>query len=239
MSRELRELLGELDAYGPSEGVYHLATERARVLTGTSEGRLPKVGRVFAIGAAVAAVTVCIALLALAAHSRTTLPPAKGPTRPARPLTQAELDVFMNKLRPRVSQLQSHITLAKQNLNLAGNPSARGNLSPASSQGNQLAHIADDIEGPVYASFTAVTPPRQLAAAWSNFKHGVKGTVRAIRVAEYDVQQNKLPYTRNDKRAYFRHLEQPLLRLKAALAASAALKHLRLPAWVDKLGTGT
>jgi hypothetical protein len=238
MSRELRELLGELDAYGPSESVYHLATERARVLTGTSESRLPKVGRAFAIGAALAAVTVCIVLLALAAHSRTALPPAKGPTRPARPLTQADLDVFVNKLRPRVSELQSHITLARQNLELAANPSARGDLSPASSQGNQLAHIADAIEGPVYASFTAVTPPRQLTAAWSSFKDGVKETARAVRVAEYDVQQNKLPYTRNDKRAYFRRLEQPLLRLKTALTTSAALKHLRLPAWVDKLGTG-
>jgi hypothetical protein len=235
MSRELRELLGELDAYGPSEAVYHLATERARALTKTSDSRLPKVGRVFAIGVALAAVTVCIVLLALAAHSRSTLPPAKAPTTPAKPLTQAELDVFMNTLRPRLVALQTDIRVARSELaDYRANPTTTTGMV----LGTRMVHTSEAIDAD-YASLTAVAAPRALEPTWSQFTHLVQNASTVIGAMGNTLRTDDVRDARRGTQHYINQTGQPITRLKAALVRYAATAHLRLPAWIDKPGPGT
>lgn len=234
MSDQLRELVRPFGDVEPPLDLRARISQREALVA----GRRPplRIPRMMVVAAATVGVVLVIGALALAAHSRSTAPRNEGSNTKVRPDTQAQLDSFLHLLAPRVSQVQSHITLARQNLELAANSSARAGLPPSTSMGNQLWHITEDIEGPVYASLTAVTPPRGLTVAWSDFKVGVKETARTIRVAQFTVQENKLPYTRNTRRAYFRHLEAPIIRLKAALAAYAARHHFSLPAWVDRLG---
>lgn len=232
MSHELRELLGELDAYGPSDGVYRSATERARVLTGSSNRRLPNLGRVFAIGAALAGVTICIALLALAAHSRR---PDERPTNATRPVTQAELDAFMNRLRPRLVQLHVDIRVARSELSIY---KADPTTASGDALGIRMFHSSQAFEDD-YSSLTAVTAPPALKPAWSQFKHLVQNTATVAQDMSNNLRSNDVRAARRGTHNFINQTGQPIARLKAALIRYAAAAHLRLPAWIDKLGTGT
>ena len=236
MSDQLRELVRP---FGDVEPPLDLRSRISELETLVSGRRPPiRIPRMIVVATAAVGVLLVIGALALAAHSRSTAPSNEGSNTRLRPVTQAQFDAFVNLLAPRISQLQSHITIAREDLDIyMAHPSVTTGQSPARALGARLVHVAEDIDGSDYPSFTAVTAPRELTVAWSNFKDGVKETASAIRVGGFDVQGNKLPFARNDKRGYISRLEQPILRLKAALAAYATLNHFRLPSWVDKLGT--
>jgi hypothetical protein len=87
---DLRELLSELDSYGPPDGVYQTARERSRALAGPADPRWRRLGRVAAFGGALAVVAGCIVLLALAAHSRNEAPAASTPPTTRTKFTAAE-----------------------------------------------------------------------------------------------------------------------------------------------------
>ena len=238
MSDQIRNLMEPFGSVDPPLDLRARISEHEALLP--ARRRPIHIPRMIVVATAVLGVVLVIGALALAAHSRSTAPPNEGSNTKLRPVTQAQFDAFMNLLAPRISQLQSHITIAREDLDIyMANPSVTTGQSPARALGARLVHVAEDIDGSDYPSFAAVTAPRELTVAWSNFKDGVKETASAIRVAGFDVQGNKLPYARNDKRSYMRQLEQPILRLKSALAAYATLNHFRLPSWVDKLGTGS
>jgi len=229
MSRELRELLGEFDAYGPSEGVYQVATERARVLTGTSDSRLPKVGRVFAIGAALAALTVCIALLALAAHSRSTAPRNDGSNTKLRPVTQAQLDVLVTSLRVPLLKLNAQILIANTALDAyKANPTPATALRWRQVILNALGRIGHDVR-----PLKSIVVPRPLTPAWTDFVRSESNDGASVVITGSDLGNNATP----DLLPL--NYVKPIDHLKVVLLLCVAANHLKLPAWVGGLGTGT
>ncbi len=192
--------------------------------------------RRIAVGLLAAAATAAVLfVLALAAHTRSSAPAPVNPH--PRPLTpQAELDVFMNRLKPRLATLQSDMGVARSELRIyMANPTT----TTGTTLGLRMFHTSGAIGEDDYASLAAVPVPGALNPAWSQFKHLVKHAAGAVLVMDDDLRTNDARAARRGRHQFIQQTRQPVAWLKAALVRYAATAHLRLPAWVDKVDTGT